>query len=150
MLREATPYGQTPRFLIRDHDGKFGGEFAKVAKTLRIEVRHTPDRAPRANALCARFLGSVRRECLDHLLIMSEGQLYRVLRECVMFLNGPRPHQGIDQKFPEKLAVGEDVKREGKIIVFPVLNSLHHDYRKAARGTQDAVIGAEWLFGPPE
>ena len=72
-LREATPYGLTPRFLIRDRDRKYGDDFARVAKASSIEVLRTPDRAAKANAVCERFLGSVRRECLDHLLIPVMG-----------------------------------------------------------------------------
>src|SRR5258708_24384735 len=63
-LREATPYGQTPKYLIRDNDRKFGQNFARVAATSGIKVLRTPYRTPRANAVCERFLGSVRRECL--------------------------------------------------------------------------------------
>jgi transposase InsO family protein len=61
-------------YLIRDNDGKFGVSFARVAKTSGIEILKTPYHAPRANAICERFLGSVRRECLDHLLILQEKQ----------------------------------------------------------------------------
>jgi putative transposase len=131
-LREATPYAQAPRFLIRDNDRKFGAEFTWIAKASRIEVLRTPYRAPRANAVCERFLGSVRRECLDHFLILSEGQLYRAIKEYVRFFNGARPHQGIDQQIPERLAICGEAKREGKIISFPILNGLHHDYRRVA------------------
>jgi len=131
-LREATPYGQAPRFLIRDNDRKFGSEFRSVGKASGIEVLHTPYRAPRANAICERFLGSVRRECLDHLLILSEGQLYRVLKEYVAFFNGARPHQGIDQQIPVRRGITGEEKREGKIVSFPVLNGLHYEYRRVA------------------
>lgn len=131
-LREATPYGAGPRFLIRDNDRKFGSDFTSVAKASGIDVLRTPYRAPCANAICERFLGSVRRECLDHLLIVSELQLYRVVREYVSFFNGARPHQGIEQRIPEKLGSSREEKREGKIIAFPVLNGLHHDYRRVA------------------
>jgi putative transposase len=65
-LREATPYGQAPKYLIRDRDGKFGPSFARVAATSGIKILKTPYEAPRANAICERFVGSVRRECLDH------------------------------------------------------------------------------------
>jgi len=66
-LREATPYGQAPKYLIRDNDSKFGSCFARVATTSGIEILKTPVHAPRANAICERYLRSVRQECLDHL-----------------------------------------------------------------------------------
>src|SRR5258708_18729624 len=65
-LREATAYGQAPKYLIRDNDRKFGSHFARVATTSGIKVLRTPYRTPQANAVCERFLGIVRRECLDH------------------------------------------------------------------------------------
>lgn len=131
-LREATPYGHAPRFLIRDNDHKFGSEFDAVANASGIEVLRTPHRAPPANAVCERFLGSVRRECLDHLLLVGDGQLHRVIKEYVGFFNEPRPHQGIDQQIPEKRGISAEKKCEGKILSFPVLNGLHHDYRRVA------------------
>jgi putative transposase len=73
-LREATPYGQAPKYLIRENDGKFGPCFARVATTSGIEILKTPYHAPQANAICERYLRSVRQECLDHLLIFSEKQ----------------------------------------------------------------------------
>jgi putative transposase len=73
-LREATPYGLAPKYLIRDNDGKFGPCFARVATTSAIEVLKTPVHAKRPNAICERFLRSVRQECLDHLFNFSEKQ----------------------------------------------------------------------------
>jgi putative transposase len=131
-LREATPYDQRPRFLIRDRDGKYGEAFAKVAKGRGIEILKTPYRAPRANAICERFMGSVRRECLDHMLIMEERHLYRVVKEYVAFFNQARPHQGINQRIPWGTTSEGREERKGKIIAFPVLSGLHHDYRRAA------------------
>jgi putative transposase len=84
-LREATPYGQGPKYLIRDNDSKFGPCFARVAKTSTIKILKTPVHAPRANAICERFLRSVRQECLDHLLILHERQLQRVLKAYVAY-----------------------------------------------------------------
>ena len=77
-LREATPYGEKPRYLIRDNDRKFGSSFARVATTSGIKVLRTPYRTPRANAICERFLGSVRRECLDYFLVLHEKQFDRL------------------------------------------------------------------------
>lgn len=132
-LREATPYGQTPKFLIRDNDSKFGPCFARVAATSGIEILKTPYHAPRANAICERFLGSVRRECLDHVLIFHEKQLHRVLRAYVEYFNQARPHQGIRQQVPqgEVTTVPPD-QRSHRIIAVPILGGLHHEYRRVA------------------
>jgi putative transposase len=132
-LREATAYGEGPKYLIRDNDSKFGVNFARVAKTSNIEILKTPFCAPRANALCERFLGSVRRECLDHLLILHEKQLHRVLNSYVHYFNRARPHQGIKQQIPEQKADPVPANcAGGKVISFPVLGGLHHDYRRSA------------------
>jgi putative transposase len=132
-LREATAFGMGPKYLIRDHDSKFGVIFDRVAKTSGIELLTTPYHAPRANALCERFLGSVRRECLDHLLILHERQLQRVLNAYVRYFNRARPHQGIKQQIPEPPTkpLPPD-PTGGKILSFPVLGGLHHDYRRSA------------------
>ncbi len=86
-LREATPYGQAPKYLICDNDSKFGPCFARVATTSAIEILKTPVHAPRANAICERFLRSVRQECLDHLLVLDEKQLQRVLNQYMSYFN---------------------------------------------------------------
>ena len=131
-LREATPYGQAQRFLIRDRDSKYGENFTRVAVGTAIQVLKTPYRAPKANAMCERFLGCVRRECLDHILVLGEQHLYRVIREYVDYFNGVRPHQGIGQQTPERATTVPEKNKTGKIIAFPVLNGLHHDYRMVA------------------
>jgi transposase InsO family protein len=132
-LREATPYGQAPKYLIRDNDSKFGPCFARVAKTSGIKLLKTPYHAPRANAICERFMRSVRQECLDHLLIFQEKQLQRVLNAYVGYFNQARPHQGIGQQIPEqRRSVPSSQNARGKVIALPVLGGLHHDYRWAA------------------
>jgi putative transposase len=119
-LREATAFGVGPKYLIRDNDSKFGVTFARVAKTSRIEMLKTPYHAPRANAICERFLGSVRRECLDHLLILHERQLQRVLYAYRHYFNQARPHQGIQQQIPEQKAGSVPAHQaSGKVISFP-------------------------------
>ncbi len=131
-LRKATPDDQRPKYIIRDNDCKFGRAFDAVAKQSGIEVLRTPIKAPKANSICERFIGSVRRECLDHLLIFSERQLYRVVKAYVGYFNGSRPHQGIRQCVPGRLPPNTTQQTIGKIISFPVLNGLHHEYRRAA------------------
>ena len=78
-LREATPCCVGPRYLIRDNDDKIGKQFTAVAEGTEIEVVKIPPRSPNLNPICERFLGSVRRECLDHEVILTEQQLRRVL-----------------------------------------------------------------------
>jgi putative transposase len=132
-LREATPYGQAPKYLIRDHDSKFGPFFTRVAKTSMIKILKTPVQAPRANAICERFLRSVRQECLEHLLILNEKQLQRVLNAYVVYFNQARPHQGIGQEIPERLRLVPSAQEAGKkVIALPVMGGLHHDYQWVA------------------
>jgi transposase InsO family protein len=132
-LREVTPYGQAPKYPIRDNDTKFGSCFARVARTSGIKILKTPYHAPRANAICERFLRSVRQECLDHLLILQEKQLQRVLNDYVAYFNRARPHQGIAQQIPEQLSSVPTSQEVGnKVIALPVVGGLHHDYHWAA------------------
>ncbi len=131
-LCEATPFGAAPRFLIRDNDGKYGVRFDRVAAASGVRVLRTPIRAPRANATCERFLGSVRRECLDHLLILHEGQLRRALREYSEYFNAARPHQGIGQVIPGAPGPAPRSRSAAPIVSIPILGGLHHDYRRAS------------------
>jgi putative transposase len=100
-IREATAFGVGPRFLICDNDDKYGVLFEHAVSGVHTELLRTPYRAPKANAVCERLLGSVRRECLDHVLIFGECHARRVVREYSTFFNHSRPHQGIDQQIPE-------------------------------------------------
>ena len=131
-LREATPFGEGPRFLIRDNDDEFGRQFDHVAEGPGIEIVKTPVKAPRANAVGQRFLGSVRRECLDHMLIMSEKHLRRLVSAHVAYFDDARPHQGIEQRLPRRTESVATASEIGKVIALPVLGGLHHDYRRAA------------------
>jgi putative transposase len=127
-LREATPFGKGPQYLIRDNDSKYGGLFARVAAGTGIEVLRIPYGAPKANAICERFLGSIRSECLNHILILSERHLHRVMKEYQVYFNHVRPHQGIDQRIPCQPERQGGALTRGKIISRPVLGGLHHDY----------------------
>jgi transposase InsO family protein len=127
-LRNATPFGAAPRFLIRDRDDKFGTTFDALARATGIRMIRTAVRAPNMNAVCERFLGSLRRECLDHVLVLDDRHFQRVIVEYVRYHNGARPHQGLRQQTP----VPAERPAEGKIIALPVLGGLHHDYRRVA------------------
>ncbi len=130
-LREATPFGRCPRYLLCDHDRQYGAAFARIAAASGIELLRAPCRAPQADAVCERYLGSVRRECPDHLLILGEPHLTRVLREYVAFFNRARPHQGLGQAVPEP-PTHKTGRRQGPISAVPILGGLHDTYLRAA------------------
>ena len=124
-LREATPFDQRPRYLIRDNDSKYGLAFTRVAEGSGITVLRTAYRTPRQNATCERFLGSVRRECLDHLLVLGEAHLRRVLREYMAYFNTARPHQGLAQRVPAGAeAPALRPQPGGQVQAVPVLSGL--------------------------
>lgn len=131
-LREATPYCFGPTYLIRDNDDKFGKRFSAVAEGTGIELVKIPPRSPNLNPICERFLGSVRRECLDHVIILSERHLRRILKEYLEIdFNHARPHQGLGQAIP--VAELRSVPKMGGMVVSsPILGGLHHDYQRAA------------------
>jgi putative transposase len=132
-VRNATPFEEGPRFLIGDNDDKFGPHFEQAVKGAGINLIHTPPYAPKANAICERFIGSVRRECLDHILILNEKHVRRVIREYCAFFNHARPHQGIEQQIPiPSNAIDWPEYPHRKVIGMPILNDLHHDYQWAA------------------
>jgi putative transposase len=94
------------RYLIHDRDGKFAPGFDVVFRSEGVEAVHTPYRTPRAKAVAERWVGSVPRECLDHLLIVSEAHPRHVLMTYVAFYNEARPHQGLGQRTPVRPAMG--------------------------------------------
>lgn len=130
-LREATPFDTRPRFLIRDNDQKYGKAFERAESG--IVILRTPLHAPKANAVCERFLGSVRRECLDHLIIFNERHLRRVIREYTNYFNTARPHQGVGGHLPiPSTNLDDESNPSHPIVSMPVLGGLHHDYRRSA------------------
>ena len=100
-IREATPWGEGPRFLIRDNDSKFGAKFDAAVGGAGTELVKIPPKSPNLNPVCERFLRSLRQECLDHMIILGEDHLRSVLREYVEeYFNVARPHQGLAQQVP--------------------------------------------------
>jgi putative transposase len=128
-LREATPWGEAPKYLIHDRDSKYGRQFSAVAASSGIKELKTPFRAPKANAYCERFIGSLKRECLDHILILHRNQLYRLVTEFIHYYNLSRPHQGIDQRIPARFDQNYH-RQSGRIASTPVLGGLHHSYAR--------------------
>jgi transposase InsO family protein len=90
-LIAATPWGRAPRFLVRDRDAVYGRDFARRARGLGIETLLTPVRAPMANAVAERLVGTLRRECLDHVVVVNERHLRAILAEFAHFYDQERP-----------------------------------------------------------
>jgi putative transposase len=119
------------RFLIRDRDSKFTTAFDAVFTGADIRIIRTPIRAPRANAIAERFIGTLRRECLDHLLITGPRHLEIVLREYVQHFNTHRPHRSLEQRppasgTPPRSGAGIRVLRRDR------LGGLIHEYVQVA------------------
>ena len=131
-LLNATPWGTGPRFLIRDRDRSYGGDFVARARRIGIRTVLTPIATPQANAVAERLVGTFRRECLDHIVVINERHLRHVLREFVRHYNTARPHQTLELDVPEP-GTGPPAAPHGPIISRPVLGGLTHEYeRKAA------------------
>jgi transposase InsO family protein len=127
-LIEATPWGSKPRHLLRDHDAVYGHDFRQRARRIGIDAIATPVASPRANAVIERFIGTLRRECLDHLIILDEQHLWSVLTEFVGCYNLERPHRILRLETP--LPVSRPA--EGIVRSRSVLGGLHHVYERAA------------------
>jgi transposase InsO family protein len=121
-LQERTP---SIRFLIHDRDTKFSPSLDAVFHSEHITVIRTPIRAPNANAYAERWIRSVRRECLDHLLIVNDAHLRRVLTEYIAFYNERRPHQGLAQRTPIPYPTAPPAKQ---VRSHPILGGILRDY----------------------
>ena len=122
------------RFLIRDNDAKFTAAFDEVFRSEGIEVIKTPVGAPKANAIAERFVGTVRRECLDWLLIANRRHLGRVLRSFVDHYNGHRPHRALDLVAPDRAQVTpiRQTPSASTVDRHDRLGGLIHEYTSAA------------------
>ena len=118
--------GHTSQFMIRDNDKRYGSSFERAASG--IDLLETPYRPPKANAVCERFLGSLRRECLDHILTLDEQHVHRLVKEYKAYFNRARPHQGIDRCIPCRMEQREERPVNTRLSSQPVLNGLQHDY----------------------
>jgi transposase InsO family protein len=122
------PGAQKPRHLLRDRDAVYGRDFRKRAQRIGIDAIATPIHAPKANAIAERVIGTLRRECLDHLIVLDEQHLRIVLPEYVQYYNQERPHRTLRLQTPQLKAR----PTTGNVRSRPVLNGLHHVYERAA------------------
>ena len=104
-LIQAFPFDTAPRYLIRDRDGVYGQTVVDTLGALDIEQIVTAPRSPWQNGYCERVIGTIRRECLDHMIVLGEGHLRRVLKEYLAYYHGSRTHLGLGKDAPESRAI---------------------------------------------
>jgi putative transposase len=128
---EAFPYDTRPRFLLQDRDKTFAGEVARRVRSIGIEDVLTAPGSPWQNAYCERLIGSIRRECLDHVVVLNERHLLRVLRSYASYYYHPsRTHRGLDSDSPDGRAVEPPAR--GDVIALPQVGGIHHRYARRA------------------
>jgi len=130
-LIEAFPGDELmPRFLIHDRDTNYGEPVSRCCKMLRLREILTACRSPWQNAYAERVIGTIRRECLDHMIVMGEGHCRRMLTAYARYYNEARPHQSLDGNSPTPRWVERPAT--GRVVAVPKLGGLHHRYRRAA------------------
>ncbi len=136
-FREAIPSDHRYRFLIHDRDRIFSSELDQSITHMGLRVLRTPPRSPQANSLCERVIGTLRRECLDFLIPLTENHLRSILKNWVKHYNQGRPHTSLGPGIPD-LPINLPVTSQGnrhrlpshlKVVAYPDLGGLHHEYR---------------------
>ena len=121
------------KYLLHDRDTKFTAAFDQIFGSEGVEVVKLPFRSPRANSICERFVGTCRREVLDHLLIFSARHLEAVIKEFLVHYHQARPHQGLDQCCPASADSNVvTLPLHGQIVRHDRLGGLPHEYAWAA------------------
>ncbi len=128
-IAEAFPDETSPRFLIRDRDGIYGNVFQQRVRNMGIEEVLTTPRSPWQNPYVERLIGSIRRECLNHLIVLNERHLLRILRSYFTYYHESRTHLSLNRNSPIKREV--ESPERGKVIAIPQVGGLHHRYCRA-------------------
>jgi transposase InsO family protein len=127
-ITEAFPWDTAPRYLLRDRDASYGQAFRDRAQAMGIKEVVTAARSPWQNAYVERIIGSIRRECLNHVIIFDERHLRCVLASYFRYYHRTRTHLSLDKDCPETRAIHPPTA--GKIIAFPEVGGLHHRYER--------------------
>jgi putative transposase len=127
---DAFPFDTAPRFLIRDHDGIYGQDFRERVKHMGIEEVIIAYRSPWQSPYVERLIGSIRRECLDHVIVFNEAHLIRILTSYLAYYHEARTHLSLDRNAPLPRKV--EPPSHGRVIAVPHVGGLHHRYTRAA------------------
>jgi putative transposase len=128
-LREAFPYEPVTKFLILDHDAKYGREVPAAMRSMDITAVRTAVGCPWQNGVAERWVGSCRRELLDHVLAINQSHLKRLLSSYVRYYHQDRTHCGLQKQSPE---TRPRCSGEGKVLAWPRVGGLHHRYERTA------------------
>ena len=123
---EAFPWDTAPTYLVRDNDGSYGQVFMSRLRSMGIRDRPIAPRSPWQNAYVERLIGTLRRECLDHVLIFGEWHLRHLLKSYSLYYNETRTHLGLDKDTP----LSRPAQQSGTIVSIPILSGLHHCYAR--------------------
>jgi transposase InsO family protein len=129
-MREAFPWDEAPRYLIRDRDAIFGKDLVTTTQGMGIEEVVIAPRSPWQNPYVERLIGSIRRECLDHIIVWNERSLYRILHSYFDYYESSRTHLALAKDAPVPRAV--DRPENGRIEAVPQVGGLHHRYQRRA------------------
>ena len=129
-LREAFPFEEVPRYLLRDRDGIFGADFTKEVRNLGIEEVLSAPRSPWQRAYIERVIGSIRRECIDHVIVFNEESLRRHMKSYVQYYHETRTHLSLEKDTPASRSV--QLPDLGQVVALPQVGGLHHRYERRA------------------
>jgi transposase InsO family protein len=123
-ITEAFPWNEAPRYMIRDRDRIYGAVVTRRLRAMGIRDKPIAPASPWQNGFAERLIGSIRRECLDHIIVLGEAHLRRILKSYARYYNETRTHLALDKDAP----LSRTVKRAGRILCRPILGGLHHEY----------------------
>ena len=126
-MSEACPWETAPRCLVRDRDGVYSRVVRRRRRALGIRDRPTAPRSPWQNAYAERLIGSIRRECLDHMIVFGESHLRRIVSLYASYYNEARTHLSLTKDAP----ISRPIERFGRLIAEPMVGGLHHRYTRA-------------------
>jgi transposase InsO family protein len=123
-ITEAFPWDSAPGYMIRDRDRIYGAVVTRRLRAMGIRDKPIAPASPWQNGFAERLIGSIRRECVDHVIVLGEAHLRRILKSYARYYNGTRTHLSLDKDSP----LSHTVKRTGRVFCSPVLGGLHHKY----------------------
>ena len=129
-LREAFPFEEVPRYLLRDRDGIFGADFTKEVRNLGIEEVLSAPHSPCQRAYIERVIGSIRRECIDQVIVFNEESLRRHMKSYVQYYHETRTHLSLEKDTPTSRSV--QPPELGQVVALPQVGGLHHRYERRA------------------